>query len=89
MNKEDLSKEMREKIINIARGEKKSLITTEWKTPDFVSIPMYVNEGFTWNVNRGTFGELNLNGLDIDSVRRLNGLPPIPQVTPPYRKTKE
>lgn len=92
MNKENLPEHERAEIFRIAGGTHKSLLTTEWKTPDFISIPDYVTTGFIANDFKSNLTGLNCNADGFFpgiSVAKFDGIPPITPIIPPYkRKTR-
>lgn len=82
MKKEGLSKEMEESIEEVCNTTMKSLLTTQWKTPDFVSTPMFVTTGHI-RKDRASVGELRTI-QNCRNVSELDGIPPITDIRTPY-----
>jgi hypothetical protein len=86
MDEENLTKSMRNKIHKHTSGNK-TLVVTEWKTPDHVSVPCFVTNGFiSSECSRINVGELNfIDFQEAHNVTRFDGVPPITDVLPPYK----
>ena len=79
INKEGLSDSFAAKITTLAPG-RKILVTTEWKTPDFVSLALFARDGYLLPHCREQY-DLSTKGPDIV----LDGFGPITEVKSPYK----
>ena len=70
MNRENLADEMRKKIEILVGNTHRPLLTTEWKTPDFMSIPDFVSEGIEPSQARGEFSKYKYDATPIKKVTR-------------------
>jgi len=80
MERENLPAELRFRINELAN--RKLGPVTEWKTPDFMSLSIFVSEGYAGTRRRPGFVDLY---LPTQSTKHLNGVGPIVEVIPPYR----
>jgi len=82
MNKEKFTASQKEKIEDLASPTRPHL-ATEWKKPDYVSTSTFISQGDKRNFGKEDSGELH---GDLYSSEKLNGVGPIEEVIPPYRR---
>ncbi len=88
-NKENLSNELKRQIKDLTGS--KTMIVTEWKKPDFVSTPIFATKGappydLLRNDISGLRDHKSLLAGECNSSLSLNGIGPITDVYPPYKK---
>lgn len=85
MEKELLSEEKKALLRELVGGGSTPLMTTEWKTPDYKSLPMFVSEGWASSCSRKNNLDPRELKVQANSAQNLDGIGPMPNVIPPYK----
>lgn len=83
IREEELTESFRREIVEFG-GSEKPLIVTEWKKPDFISINLFITQGFFSTLSRYLAAENISDGRSNPSIREIHGIDPITDIVAPY-----